>query len=180
MDDISSAADAAFVARDLRFSTSTSVSVSVSDESSEDSVSDSVSFSMTAAVPGWSNTRRCEMPVLVEIHSSDVSTCVSRSTLVMTVLGAAEPMPARRQLSGPVVTMDKDDDDDACECGDDDLDVLLCAAVGIENGDGDDDDDDECDCDCARKDVGWNANDELAMESKKVASRDDEESLILM
>ena len=60
----------------------------------------------------WVRTRRSEIPVRVRIHSSEVSTTLSRSKLVMTVLGEADPMPMGRQFIGPVATIDNDDDDD--------------------------------------------------------------------
>mmetsp|Transcript_14887 Transcript_14887/g.41137 ORF Transcript_14887/g.41137 Transcript_14887/m.41137 type:complete len:246 (-) Transcript_14887:159-896(-) len=46
-------------------------------------------------------TCRLAMPVLDWIHSSLVSTTLSRSTFVTTVLGAAEPMPMGRQAMAP-------------------------------------------------------------------------------
>ena len=48
-------------------------------------------------------TCRLAIPVLVWIHSSDVSTTFSRSELVMTVGGAAEPIPMGRQPREPEV-----------------------------------------------------------------------------
>lgn len=111
------------------------------------------SLSVSPSV-GWSNTLRSDIPVRVEIHSSDVSTTDSRSRLVITVLGAADPMPVMRQLSGPVVTMESvvlDDDGDVREDG---LTILLCPT----------------------KDVGWKAAvDEKSRDVIKVV----DESLIL-
>ncbi len=53
----------------------------------------------------------------------------SRSTLVMTVLGAADPIPIARQFIGPVVVIDK-------AVGED----LSMSPISL---------------DCARKEVGW-------------------------
>src|SRR6059036_3189859 len=50
----------------------------------------------------WAATRRSRMPVRVVIHSSEVSTILSRSALVRIRLGRAEPVPritARRVTS---------------------------------------------------------------------------------
>ncbi len=96
---------------------------------------------------------RSDIPVRVEIHSSDVSTTDSRSRFVIVVLGAAEPIPVMRQLSGPVVTMERAvcDDGDVREDG---LTMLLCPM----------------------KDVGWKA---AVDEKRREEINVDKESLIL-
>ena len=53
-------------------------------------------------------TCRLEIPVLDLIHSSDVSTTFSKSSLLMTVAGAADPMPIGRHPREPAVAIFKD------------------------------------------------------------------------
>jgi len=60
-------------------------------------------------------TRRSAIPVLVKIHSSDVSTTFSKSAFVITVLGVALPIPLRLTLIFP----DTACRDDVVEAGDD-------------------------------------------------------------
>mmetsp|Transcript_21129 Transcript_21129/g.42299 ORF Transcript_21129/g.42299 Transcript_21129/m.42299 type:complete len:307 (+) Transcript_21129:543-1463(+) len=55
--------------------------------------------------PSFVRMRRWLMPVRVAIHSSEVSTTDSRSELVTTVAGAADPVPRGRQLSLPPPAM---------------------------------------------------------------------------
>jgi hypothetical protein len=59
-------------------------------------------------VPSWTNTRRSLIPVRVLIHSSLVSCTLSRSTLVSSVEGLAEPMPIGRTRILPPEAADND------------------------------------------------------------------------
>jgi len=66
---------------------------------------------MTLRVPSWTKTLRSVIPVRDRIHSSEVSWTLSRSTLVMSVWGAADPMPMGRTDILPPDAIERADDD---------------------------------------------------------------------